>query len=144
MSTNIARTRLGAIALGAALLAPSSAWSQDAQLRLGLDSLEPAGSACRVTLVAENALGGALTKAAFEFVFFDKDGRVELLTVLDLKDLPERRMRVRQFDLPNLDCAGVSRVLINDAKACEGPGIDAGACLAGLVTTSKAAIPLES
>lgn len=137
-------TRFGAAIMGAALLAPLPALSQEAALRLGLDSLAPAGSACRVTLVAENALGGDIAKVAYEFVFFDKDGRVELLTVLDLKDLPAGRMRVRQFDLPGLDCADVSRVLVNDSKACEGPGLDDDACLARLETSSKAPVPLES
>jgi hypothetical protein len=136
--------RIGATILGAALMAPFPALSQEGAIRLGLDSLEPAGSACRVTLVAENALGTEIAKLAYEFVFFDKDGRVELLTVLDLRDLPAGRTRVRQFDLPGLDCAGVSRLLVNDAKTCEGPGLDATACLGRLETSSKASVPLES
>ncbi len=138
---------LCAILLAAVLAAPavpaSAQQGGGGSLTLQLDSLAPAGAACRVTLVAANGLGGDIAKVAYEFVFFDRDGRVELLTVLDLRDLPAGRTRVRQFDLPGIDCAGVSRLLVNDAKACDGAGIDAGACLARLETTSKAGIPLE-
>lgn len=138
------KTRFGAMLIGAALMAPPAMAQDAAALRLTLDSLAPSGSACRTTLVVENALGAAIAKVAYEFVFFDRDGRVQLLTVLDLKDIPAGRMRVRQFDLPGLDCAGVSRILVNDAKSCEGPGIDASACLARLVTASKSDVPLEN
>jgi hypothetical protein len=130
----------------AAAVQPLSAQEQkqDDALRLTLDSLAPSGTACRVTLIAENALGADVQKVAYEFVFFDRDSRVDLLTVLDLKDLPQGRTRVRQFDLPGLECPGTSRVLINDAKACEGAGLAVDACLERLETASNAGIPLEN
>src|SRR5690606_26944504 len=126
-----ATMRLGAMIMGAALCAPLPLHAQEGAgaLKLGLDSLQPAGANCRVTLVEENGLGSDVTGVAYEFVFFDRDGRVELLTVLDLKALPDGRTRVRQFDLPGLDCATISRLLINDATKCEGPGLAPDACL---------------
>lgn len=138
--------RAGAAIMGAALLAPLPLAAQDAPpaIRIALDSLAPSGPACRITLVAENALGTDIGKVAYEVVFFDRDSRVELLTVLDLKDLPAKRTRVRQFDLPGLDCAGISRILINDVKACEGDGLEPSACLDRLETATRAEIPLES
>ena len=141
---NSALMRLGAMVLGAALCAPLPLAAQEdtrgasAKLRLGLDSLVPANAACRVTLVADNGLGTDISSVAYEFVFFD------LLTVLDLKSLPAGRTRVRQFDLPGIDCTGVSRLLVNDAKQCDGEGLAPDACLERLETTSKADIPLES
>lgn len=117
---------------------------QEAAIRLELNALQATQSACRLTLVATNGLETDIAKVAYEFVFFGREGRVELLTALDLRDLPVNRTRVRQFDLPGVDCGGLSRLIVNDAKACESPGLTPAICLERLETSSKAGIPLEN
>src|SRR5690606_24859535 len=73
-------------------------------LSLELHVLEPREGACRFVVVAENRLGGDLVSAVFETVIFDREGRVERLTLFDFNDLPEGRVRVRSFDLGGVDC----------------------------------------
>jgi hypothetical protein len=126
---------------GAALAQePASAPS----LRLEFNGLEPSTAGCRLTFVVENGLGAALDRAAFEIVLFNGQGLVDRLTVLDFKDLPAGKTKVRQFDLPNADCAGIGRVLVNDAVACEGAGVEPSACIRSLKAETKSDISFGS
>lgn len=110
----------------------------DRTIRIELNGLEPSQQGCRFTFVAENGLEVAIERAAYEVALFGKDGLVQRLTVLDFKDLPAGRTKVRQFDLPEVDCADIGRVLINDAAACEGgEGLGEKSCIASLKTKSR-------
>lgn len=113
-------------------------------LNLELNGADASAAGCRLTFVVENRLGMGLDKAAFEIVLFNDAGLVERLAVLDFKELPDGKTKVRQFDIQGADCARVGRVLVNDAVACEGEGVEAGACLRRLVTATKSAVALGS
>jgi hypothetical protein len=113
-------------------------------LRLEFNGIEPSTAGCRLTFVVENALGAALDRAAFEIVLFNGQGLVDRLTVLDFKELPAGKTKVRQFDLPGADCANIGRVLVNDALACEGEGVEAGACIRNLKTETKSDVAFGS
>jgi hypothetical protein len=106
-------------------------------LTVELNALQPTDKGCRFTFVVTNALGGTLGSAAFELVLFDKAGMVDRLTIVDFKDLPDGKTKVRQFDFSGVDCATVGRVLINDATQCVGDGIDPKACIAGIKTETR-------
>src|SRR5690606_485053 len=95
---------------------------------------------CRLTFVVNNSLGSSLSKAAFEIALFNEDGVVDRLTVLDFKDLPEGKTKVTRFDLSGLDCAKVSRVLVNSATECTGEGVEPSAGLGQLTAQTTAAI----
>ena len=113
-------------------------------LRLEFNGLEPSPAGCRLTFVVENGLGAALGRAAFEIVLFNRDGLVDRLTVLDFKDLPAGKTKVRQFDLQGADCAGIGRVLVNDAVACEGEGVAPSACIRSLNAETRSDIAFGS
>ena len=130
--------------LAAAMAAPGGARAQgageaapEATLTVELNALQPSDRGCRFTFIATNMLGGELAKAAFELVLFDTEGKVSRLTVVDFKDLPQGKTKVRQFDFAGLDCAGIGRVLINDSTECGGEGIDAKACIQKLKTQTR-------
>lgn len=128
----------------AAALPLHGAAAQDAPagpaLVIELNALQKSERGCRFTFVATNRLGAELTKAAFELVLFDTAGKVNRLTVVDFKDLPEGKTKVRQFDFPGLDCAGIGRVLINDATECAGSGIEPRACIGNLKAETRAEV----
>ncbi len=138
-------TRLQAAGLAVAVMISAGftarAQAQDADpqaaLTVELNALQPSERGCRFTFVATNALGGELTKAAFELVLFDTEGKVSRLTVVDFKDLPQGKTKVRQFDFAGLDCTKIGRVLINDSTECAGAGIDAKACIQKLKTQTR-------
>ena len=91
-----------------------------APLTVELNAMEQQEGACRLIFVAENDADADLTALVLEAVLFDRDGRVAALTLLDFRDLPAGRMRVRSFDMAGLDCTALDRLLINDIATCEG------------------------
>jgi hypothetical protein len=98
---------------------PALAQDSDApRLSVELNRIDPLDGTCRLTFLAENALGVDLDTLALETVLIDRDGRVERLTLFDFGALPDGVPRVRQFDIPGLDCARLGRVLINGVAEC--------------------------
>ncbi len=125
--------------IGALTLAPAHAQQTPppAALTLELNALQASDTACRVSFLATNGLGGTIDRAAVEVAFFTTDGAIDRIVTLDFKGLTQGKTKVLQFELADLPCTGIGRLLINDITACEGQAIAATACLAGLVTTSR-------
>lgn len=131
------------LALFAMPVAAGPAWAQEADaasLTIELNSLQPSEGGCRLSFVASNGLNSDIGKVSYEMVLFDAGGLVERITALDFRDIPAGKTRVRQFDLAGTQCSGISRVLVNDAKACSGPSLDAAACMRQLKTATKAQV----
>lgn len=139
-------TRPTHILAAAFIAAASPAMAQEAApqpapaLVLELNGAQPSDKGCRLTFVVTNDLGAELSKAAFEIALFNDSGVVDRLTVLDFNELPAGKTKVVRFDLAGTDCAGISRVLVNHATECKGPGIDPKACLSQLKPETKSAI----
>ncbi|MGN6464784.1 MAG: hypothetical protein ACTHLP_04775 [Rhizobiaceae bacterium] len=113
-------------------------------LSLELNSLQPSDKGCRLTFVITNHLSGDIAKAAFEIALFDRTGIVDRMSVLDFRDLPRGKTKVSRFDLSGADCAGIGRVLVNNATECSGSGIEPSDCLLKLKTTTRAEIEFGS
>lgn len=111
------------------------------KLNVELNALAPSQKGCMMTFVAENDLATPINKISFELAFFNEKSTVDKVTVLDFRDMPVGKKRVRQFDMPNIKCENVTRVIINDTPVCDGPG--PGECKAGLVTKSQLSVPFE-
>lgn len=109
-------------------------------LGLELNKASDEGGACRATFVAVNDLGGTLDELTYEIVVFDRDGLVDRLVRFDFGAMAPGKTIVKRFDLPGLACAAVGRLLINDAAACKGEGIDPQACISALDATSRTSI----
>jgi len=148
MTTAAAFQRILTAFLAVSLPAGGAALAQEPatapSLRLEFNGLEPSAAGCRLTFVVENGLGAALDRAAFEIALFNRAGLVDRLTVLDFKELPAGKTKVRQFDLPNADCAGIGRVLVNDAVACEGADVEPSDCIRNLKPETKSDISFGS
>ncbi len=130
--------------LAAAAAGPADAQEADARsLSIELNALQPSEGGCRLSFVATNGLGADISGVSFETVLFDKAGLVERMSVLDFREIPAGKTRVRQFDLVGVDCTNISRVLINDARSCEGSGLAPGDCSRRLRTTGKADVPFS-
>lgn len=120
--------------------------AQDApekKLTIELNALSPSQKGCKLTFVAGNDLPQPIAKVSFEFVLFDAKGLVERMAVLDFRDLPSGKTKVRQFDLPGTQCDAVQSMLINDAPVCEGEGLDKAACMKSLLPSSKSPVSLK-
>lgn len=132
-------TLAGSLAILALTASPTVAQDSApaAALALELNALTTSETGCRVSFLATNTLGTELMRSAFEIALFGAGGSVERLVSLEFKAMPEGKTRVLQFDIGELGCDGVSRVLINDVVACEGEGLDPALCLSRLSTTSR-------
>lgn len=135
-----------ALSSGANLLS-GAAMAQEAStvgnLSIEMNDLAPSAKGCKLTFVAGNGLTQSISKASFEFVLFDQKGLVERMAVLDFRDLPAGKTKVRQFDLPGTQCDAVKSLLINDAPVCEGEGVSKDACMRALRTGSKSSVELK-
>lgn len=140
-------SRLVFLTVVTTLFAGSAAWAQDAgasgNLSIEINDLAPSEKGCKLTFVAANEMPQSLSKASFEFVLFDAKGLVERMAVLDFRDLPAGKTKVRQFDLPGTQCGNVKSLLINDAPVCAGEGVAKDACMKALKTGSKSPVELK-
>ncbi|KQV38539.1 MULTISPECIES: hypothetical protein [unclassified Rhizobium] len=127
----------------AAATLPGQLLAQEARLSVELNEVAPSEKGCKLTFVATNGLARSLDKASFEFVLFDGKGLVERMAVLDFRDLPAGKMKVRQFDLAGTKCDQVKSLLINDAPVCTGEGVAKDACMKALATGSKLPVELK-
>ena len=111
------------------------------KLNVELNALAPSQKGCMMTFVAENDMATPINKISFELAFFNDKNAVDRVTVLDFRDLPLGKKRVRQFDMPGVKCETVTRIIINDTPVCDGPA--AGECKAALTTRSQTSVPFE-
>ncbi|PCK79208.1 hypothetical protein [Rhizobium sophoriradicis] len=137
--------RFAAVAAGWVMAVASVCQAQEtapaASLSVELNALAPSQKGCMMTFVALNQLPAAINKVSFELAIFNDRNAVDRITVLDFRDLPQGKKRVRQFDMPNVKCESVTRILINDTPVCDGPA--AGECMKGLVARSQISVPFE-
>ncbi|MGB0659188.1 MAG: hypothetical protein ACPGNV_03330 [Mangrovicoccus sp.] len=94
---------------------PGQAWGEPAQIKL--NQVAPAETACRLTFTAKAETG--LSALRLEAVLFDKAGQVMQLSLFDFQDLPAARLRVRQFDIAQTDCADLGQILFNGVERCK-------------------------
>ena len=133
-----AASSVSAFAQDANAAAPASAAHR---LTVELNALAPSQKGCMMTFVAENDMATPINKISFELAFFNEKNAVDRVSVLDFRDLPLSKKRVRQFDMPGVKCETVSRIIINDTPVCDGPA--AGECKAALTTRSQTSVPFE-
>lgn len=107
--------------LVATALAASPIHSQTAEpsLLIELNRIDQVGEACRLTFLVDNRSGADVTAISLETVMLDVDGVVDRLTIFDFGALPDSVPRVRQFDLPDLSCDALGRVLVNGVADCD-------------------------
>lgn len=128
------------VAFGSPLAASQA--EETGRLVLEFNRLEPVETGCRLSFVISSRLPQPLDQVAFEFAFLNKDGRLEKLSVLDFRDVPAGKSRVRQFVIPGIACAAIGRLIVNDVSTCKAPG--EGLCHRALETRNKTAIEFLS
>lgn len=109
-------------------------------LSLSLNNIEQADQNCRLVFVIDNKLGSDIEKFALEVVLFSTDDKVDRFALFDFQSLPLDKMRVRQFELPEAQCDGLSKVLINGTASCEGNALGGSECSDYLTLDSQTRI----
>ena len=103
---------------------------------------ETENGGCRLTYVAANQSDLAFDRTAFQVGFFDADGIVTRLLLLEFGALTAGRTKILQFDLAGTACADISRIIVNDVAACtlsDGSG-ESDFCRNDIAATSRTAI----
>ena len=128
--------------LVAVLASAPQASADDGSIDIQLNTAKASEQGCRVSFVLQNKLQHRIEELTFEIVLFDASGGVSEFLLLKAGSLPTGKMRVRQFDLKNHACSDISRVLVNDVKACQGEGLTTSACLDWIKPSSATSIKL--
>lgn len=133
--------RLHSAFIVCAVLAAQVAQAQDvranARLSVELNTVSQVDAGCQLTFVASSEHPEGMESVVFETVLFETSGAVNRLTLFDFGAIPAGVPRVRQFVVPDLQCASLGRLLINGVSACSVPGLDEDACAEGLSVTSR-------
>lgn len=138
------RLRAGLLALPVLLAATGIAagenrgdMPQPGDLSLQLNTLETVERGCRLTFVMHNGLGQAIEALGVELALFAPDGGVSAIIALDAGALPAKKTQVQRFVAPDVACADIARVLLNDLTRCDGEGLSPAFCIARLRVSSR-------
>ncbi len=134
-----------AAALAALLACAAPGLAQQAapgRIALELNKLEPAGPACRAYLALRSGLAARLETLTLDLVLFDGDGVVLRRVAVEAGPLRAGKVAVRAFDMAELNCAALGRVLLNGVLACRDADGARKGCLDLIDVSSRAAAPL--
>ncbi len=88
-------------------------------ISLELNRIEPAGDDCRLYMVVGNGEPAALTALQADLVTFAADGIINGRLAVELAPLDAAKTTVKLFDLPQVGCASIARILLNEMTRCE-------------------------
>lgn len=105
------------------------------------DSVE---AGCRVSFVIRNLTSHAFESMQWDLFFFDPDGLIIGRLAAEAAPLRAGKTSVKLFDLPDLACKDLGRVLINDVLRCEAASDSSGGidCLGLTIPSSRSQVEL--
>jgi len=130
------------LVLGAMVAVASPARAADGRIGVELNKLEPLASACRAYLVLTNKAGTAFRDLKLDLVIFDTDGIVARRVAVQGGPIPDGKTSLKVFDIDGVQCAKISRFLLNGVMTCAAQDGKTGDCAGLIDTTSRAAAPL--
>ena len=151
-------------ALAALLIAAAPAWSQEAPapapetaapaapapaaaspaagaITLELNKLTQVDNACHAYVIVNNQTPDPLQELTVDVYMFDEAGVILRGLALQFADVRSGRATVVPFELPDLPCADVSRVLLNKVLTCtkaDGSALDGCADMLAVSTKAEA------
>ncbi|MGH7093575.1 MAG: Tat pathway signal sequence domain protein [Stellaceae bacterium] len=132
-----------AVLLGTGLgFGATAAPSGPSPIGIQLNRLDDHGGSCRASFVITNPGPQAFTGFRLDLVMFDKGGTITRRLAVDIAPLLADKTSVKIFDIPQLPCAGIGSMLINDVLDCrdaKGPVAD---CVGRVTPTSKLPVKL--
>ena len=123
--------------MAATLGLTTPALAQSGNISLELNAARDEANTCRLTFVATNNPGVALSEMSYEVVMFDSEGTVDQLLIMAFGEMARDKTKVVSFILGERSCSGIGRVLINNEAACTSAEGGSASCMSGLVTSSR-------
>ena len=118
-----------------------AAGAPDGSIQVELNKLEPSNGDCRAYLVLENKSPSAFEALKIDVVIFGTDGVVERRLAVQTAPLPPGKTSLKVFDVGDLSCERIGRLLLNDVLDCADGAGTRGDCLALLSTSARTAVP---
>jgi len=125
------RAAVSALLMGTLAFLSTNSHAQDAsktKLSIELNALQQDEGRCRLVFLARNESGTSIEQLSFETVLFNKTGTFLKLTLFDFQTLKGKKSRVRQFAVPDVQCDGLGRILINGVSTCKIDGAESPLC----------------
>jgi hypothetical protein len=130
---NLIRLSLTGFILSGLLLEASA----EGNVNIELNKLEAQNNACRPYLVLNNTGTTGFTEFKLDLVLFDRDGIIARRLALDIAPLRPGKTTVKSFDITELDCAVLGRILLNDIASCRNGDNELADCLDRLTLSSR-------
>ena len=106
-------------------------------LKIELNKLEAVEGACRAYMIFENNSGNTYDSLKLDLVMFDSDGLINKRIAVEGAPLPVGKTSVKLFDIKDVSCEQLGRILLNDVLTCSGPAGEYTDCLSLIETTSR-------
>jgi len=119
----------------AALLAASASTAET--VRIELNKLEPQDGACRAYLVFENGTARSFGAFRLDLILFNTEGVIARRLAVEGAPLPAKKTVVRLFDIQQLGCDGIGRILLNDMLGCQDAQGEVAGCTEMVEATSR-------
>lgn len=113
-----------------------------ARIAVELNKLDAVDNACRAYLVVENKTDEALKSLRLDLVMFDPEHIVAKRLAIEAAPLPADKTTLKVFDIQDLQCDGIGRILLNDVLACRDANGKRADCLESLAVSSRGDTPL--
>lgn len=112
-------------------------------LSLELNKLEDREGSCLAYLVLQNPTDQDYTVFLLDLIVFQTDGIIARRLAIQLAPLLADKTTVKLFEIPEIGCDAIGRVLINAVTGCETPDGEIADCIRRLSLSSRAAAKLE-
>jgi hypothetical protein len=112
----------------------------DGELGIELNKLEPAEAACRAYLVFENRTQTEYRSLKLDLVMFGNDGVIIKRLAVEGGPLAKDKTSVKLFEITDVTCDRIGRVLMNDVISCEDAMGARQNCADEVVTSSRSAV----
>ncbi|WP_290648296.1 Tat pathway signal sequence domain protein [Aquisalimonas sp.] len=119
----------------------TNADAESGAMTVELNKLEPRNGSCLAYLVLENDVGVRFETFRLDLVMFDTDGIIARRLALEAGPLEEGKTAVKMFDITDLPCQDLGRVLLNEVIDCEAGDGTAPDCTAYTHVTARTEVP---
>jgi len=107
-----------ATAPAAETASPATATAVSQDIMIELNKLEAIGEACRGYFIVENKTPAGLKELQIDVFLFDKPGVIVRRAAFSFLNIRPGHSKVVLFDLSDIDCGSIGRLLVNEVLAC--------------------------
>lgn len=119
------------------------AQAEEGKLAVELNKFEPGeAGGCRAFFLFRNQTGNSFEEFEMSLAILDGNGVIDRLLSIDAAPLPVQRTVLKLFEIPEIDCANISEVLLHDLPACTPQNAEPIDCFPLLTLDSKTSASL--